>query len=67
MARKFHPSPDEIDEPAADDGPSRTQRKNASLELTELGEQLVDSAGPSHWPSWRCRNGYKTRSTKRSA
>jgi ribosome-associated protein len=41
MARKFHPPLDEIDEPA-DDGPSRTQRKNASLELTQLGEQLVD-------------------------
>jgi ribosome-associated protein len=42
MARKFHPPPDDIDEPEADDGPSRTQRKNASLELTQLGEQMVD-------------------------
>jgi ribosome-associated protein len=41
MARKFHPPPDDIDEPEADDGPSRTQRKNASLELTQLGEQMV--------------------------
>jgi ribosome-associated protein len=42
MARKFHPPPDDTDEPEADDGPSRTQRKNASLELTQLGEQMVD-------------------------
>ena len=41
MARKSQPPPDDIDEPEADDGPSRTQRKNASLELTQLGEQLV--------------------------
>jgi ribosome-associated protein len=41
MARKFHPPPNDIDEPEADDGPSRTQRKNASLELTQLGEQMV--------------------------
>lgn len=41
MARKSRQLPDASDEPAADDGPSRTQRKNASLELTELGEQVV--------------------------
>jgi ribosome-associated protein len=41
MARKFQPPLDANDELEADDGPSRTQRKNASLELTQLGEQLL--------------------------
>ena len=41
MARKVHPAPDATDEVVADDRPSRTQRKNASLELTELGEQML--------------------------
>ena len=41
MARKFHPLPDAIEDVEADEGPSRTQRKNASLELTEVGAQML--------------------------